>query len=138
MEKNEIKFSKATDIKEAMSNDGYDMDTVKAFYLYDPFVPVADMGDENIMRLQPKCMDVKGLAEFGIFSIREALDMFPTYLLMHKGENVEFDFTLTGRMVQEVFVREFEEEYPFKSLVSACIHHKDTDEYQPICICYGK
>lgn len=138
MEKNEIKFSKAAEIKEAMSNDGYDMDTVKAFYVYDPFVPVADMVDENIMRLRPKCMDVKGLAEFGIFTIREVLDMFPTYLHMHKGENVEFDFTLTGRMVQEVFVREFEEEYPFKSLVSACIHHKDTGEYQPICICYGK
>lgn len=138
MEKKEFKFSKAADIKEAMSNDGYDMETVKAFYLYDPFVPVADMGDENIMRLQPKCMDVKGLAEFGIFSIREVLDMFPTYLLMHKGENVEFDYTAKGQMVAMTFVKEFEREYPFKYLISACLHHKDTDEYQPICICYGK
>ena len=83
-------------------------------------------------------MDVKGLMEYGIFSISDVLDMFITRLSYSVDENINFVSDDTAQEVMNKFVEDFERDYPFKSLVSACLYHKDTGEYEPMCVCYGK
>lgn len=133
-----LNFSTVSKIEEAMTKDGYDMETVKAFYLYDPYMSKEDLEDSNARLFQPKCMDVKGLQEYGIFSISDVLQMFAVRVANNRDENINFVSDDTAQEVMNKFVEDFERDYPFKSLVSACLYHKDTGEYQPMCICYGK